>query len=169
MTHLKQRESHISKSPFLADSTNSRWFSPGLKHPLSVSGSNGFGDNIPPEVHLLSFVNQDLVGKAAYARVGSGRVGFRGQSAAAYFLFVSCCWLAVCSSPAPSHCLPPFLHSFVFPRSFERPRCVHYGKRWRHLIGGEGRQQQGIGKVVIFHPPPPHSVGEPIFPDFVAE
>ena len=70
-------------------STNSRWFSPGLKHPLSVSGSNGFGDNIPPEVHFFSFANQDLVGKAAYARVGSGRVGFRGQSAAAYFLFAA--------------------------------------------------------------------------------
>ena len=147
-------------------STNSRWFSPGLKHPLSVSGSNGFGDNIPPEVHLLFNICQPRSGWQGCLCKGWVRAG---QSAAAYFLFVSCCWLAVCSSPAPSHCLPPFLHSFVFPRSFERPRCVHYGKRWRHLIGGEGRQQQGIGKVVIFHPPPPHSVGEPIFPDFVAE
>ena len=68
---------------------DNQWFSPGLKHPLSVSGSNGFGDNIPPEVHLFSSANQDLVGKAAYARVGSGRVGFRGQSAAAYFLFAA--------------------------------------------------------------------------------
>ena len=33
-------------------------------------------------------------------------------------------------------------------------------------LSGEGRQQQGMGKVVIFHPSPPHKVGEPISPDF---
>ena len=79
-------------------STNSRWFSPGLKHPLSVSGSNGFGDNIPPEVHLFSSANQDLVGKAAYARVGSGR--------ARVLPLTSCLYLAA-GSPYVARRHPP--------------------------------------------------------------
>ena len=161
MTHLKQRESQISKSPQPT---------PDGSH----QGSNTLSASVAAMALVITSlprsISSHLPTKIWLARLPMQGLGQGGLASVARVLpLTSCLWLAVCSSPAPSHCLPPFLHSFVFPRSFERPRCVHYGKRWWHLVGGEGRQQQGIGKVVIFHPPPPHSVGEPIFPDFVAE
>ena len=81
-------------------STNSRWFSPGLKHPLSVSGSNGFGDNIPPKVHLLFNICQPRSGWQGCLCKGWVRAG--------WLPWPECCrLLPVCGSPYVARRHPP--------------------------------------------------------------
>ena len=108
--------------------------SPGFKDPLSVGGSNRFRDNIPSQVHLFSA----LFGKG-WARVGSGRVGFRGESvsAAAHFLHLG----RLTSATPSSHCLQSSATIHLsFPEALSALVSSTMGNAGGPL-SGEGRQQ----------------------------
>ena len=102
---------------------------------------------------------------------GLGQGGL--ASVARVLPLTSCLRLAVCSSPvsilaagSPAHTA---CHHSSIQLSFSEALSALVASTMGNAGGtlsGEGRQQQGMGKVVIFHPSPPHKVGEPIFQDF---
>ena len=120
-----------------------RGFSPRLKNPLSVGGSNGFGDNIPPKVHILQIANQDWVGKAAWA-ILKGWVGLVG-----WLPWQAQCCRSLPIFSRPAECVDDNSSIHLSFSDALSARVTATMGNDCGTLSGEGRQQ-----MVIFHPHP---------------